>query len=152
MKVKCIYNTGDFLRDYENRPIEKEQLGRFGETAYTQYGLIINKEYTVMGMLLGQGSLNFLIDEAGYISAYPYPLFKVIDNKLPSSWYFSSLKNTDHQYPYQEAIWGYYELVFEQEHYEKLVNMEETATRKYFIRKFEMEKELNEEADLRQEE
>ena len=28
MKVKCIYNTGDFLRDYENRPIEKEQLGR----------------------------------------------------------------------------------------------------------------------------
>jgi hypothetical protein len=144
MKIRCIYNTGEDIRPYENRVLNKNELGRFGATGYTQFGLTIGKEYLVMGMLLGEGSLDYLIDDGGYVSAYPYPLFEVIDNKLPSNWFFRSLKNTDEFYPYQEAIWGYYELVFDDTHYEKLVDADETAMRTYFKRKIELEKKIME--------
>lgn len=145
MKIRCIYNTGEDLRAFENKPLSKDELGRFGATGHTQYGLVIGKEYLVMGMMLGEGALAYLVDDGGYISAYPYPLFEVIDNKLPSSWFFKSLKNTDENYPYEEAVWGYYELVFDNSHYEKLVDVDENAQRIYFRRKIELEKELNEE-------
>lgn len=142
MEIRCIYNTGEELRAFENKPLSKDELGRFGATGHTQYGLVIGKEYLVMGMILGEGTLDYLVDAGGYISAYPYPLFEVIDNKLPSSWFFKSLKNTDENYPYQEAVWGYYELVFDNSHYEKLVDMDAGAQRIYFKRKIELEKEL----------
>jgi len=142
MKIRCKHNTGKDLRAFESKSLKKDLLGRFGATEHTQYGVVIDKEYIVMGMLLGEGTLDYLIDDGGYISAYPYPLFEVINNKLPSSWFFKALKNTDENYPYQEAIWGYYELVFENSHYEKLVDVDEEATRIYFRRKIELEKEL----------
>ncbi len=144
MKIRCIHNTGEALRIYENKPLNKDELGRFGATGHTEFGLTIDKEYIVMGMILGEGILDYLIDDGGYVSAYPYPLFEVVDNKLPSSWFFKSLKNTDENYPYQEAIWGYYELVFDDNHYEKLVDVDEEAIRTYFRRKIELEKELAE--------
>jgi hypothetical protein len=144
MKIRCIHNTGEALRVYENKPLRKDELGRFGSTQYTEYGLQIGKEYLVMGMIFGNGTLDYLIDDGGYISTYPYPLFEVIENKLPPSWFFKSLKNTDENYPYQEAIWGYYELVFDDTHYEKLIDIEENACRIYFRRKIELEKELAE--------
>lgn len=95
-----------------------------------------------MGIMLSEGTLDYLIDDNGYVSTYPYPLFEVTDNKLPSSWFFKSLKNTDKNYPYQEAIWGYSELVFDDTHYGKLVDVDEEALRIYFRRKIELEKEL----------
>lgn len=139
MKVRCIYNTGEALRAFENKLLRKDELGKFGATGHTMYGLVIDKEYTVMGMFLGEGILDYLIDDDGHISAYPYPLFEVIDNKLPASWFFKSLKNTDENYPYQEAIWGYYELIFDNSHYEKLVDGDQEAQRIYFRRKIEIE-------------
>jgi hypothetical protein len=144
MKIRCIYNTGEALRVYENRPLNKDELGRFGATGYTEFGLTIGKEYIVMGMILGEGTLVYLIDDGGYVSAYPYPLFEVVDQKLPASWYFKTLNNSDANYPYQEAVWGYYELVFDDTHYEKLVDFEEEAVQVYFRRKIELEKELAE--------
>ncbi len=143
MKVRCIYNTGEDLRAFENKPLSKDELGRFGATEYTQYGLVIGKDYIVMGMILGEGTLDYLVDDGKYVSAYPYPLFEVIDNKLPSNWFFKSLRNLDENYPYQEAIWGYYELVFDNSHYEKLVDADEETMRTYFRRKIELEKELS---------
>lgn len=142
MKVRCVHNTGESLQAYEYQSLTKTELGRFGATAQTEYGLVIGKEYFVMGMILGEGVLDYLIDDGGHISAYPYPLFEIIDNKLPSSWFFKVFKNTDENYPYQEAIWGYYELVVDDSHYEKLVDGSEEAQRIYFKRKIEFEKEL----------
>ncbi len=144
MKIRCIYNTGKALRAYEDKPLSKEELGKFGATEYTLFGLIIGKEYIVMGMIFGEGTLDYLIDDGGYVSSYPYPLFEVIDNRLPVNWFFKSLKNTDENYPFLEAIWGYYELVFDDTHYEKLVDCDEEAVRMYFKRKIELEKELSE--------
>lgn len=90
MKVRCINNTGKSIRQYEYKSLKKEQLGRFGATEYTQFGLEIGKEFLVMGMLFGEGALDYLIDDGGYISAYPYPLFEIIDNKIPSFWYYKA--------------------------------------------------------------
>ena len=143
MKVRCLYNTGEVLRNYDKKTLEKDKLGRFGATSNTCFGLVINKEYVVMGMILGEGVLDYLIDDGGYVSAYPYPLFEVLDNQLPQSWYFRSLKDTDKNYPYQEAIWGYYELAFDDDHYEKLVEMDEESIRIYFKRKMEFETEFD---------
>ena len=120
MKIRCIHNTGQALRAYESKKLSKDELGRFGATGHTEFGLTIDKEYLVMGMLMGKGVLDFLIDD-GNISSYPYPLFEVVDSNLPSNWFFKSYKNTDENYPYQEAVWGYYELVFDENHYENLI-------------------------------
>ncbi|MDR1671658.1 MAG: hypothetical protein LBR57_03970 [Alistipes sp.] len=142
MTIRCVHNTGKVLRDYENKRLSKDTFGRFGTSWHTEFGLEIGKDYLVMGVLYGEGTLDYLIDEGGYISAYPYPLFEVVDNRLPSNWFFKSLKNTDNNYPYQEAICGYYELVHDDTHYEKLVNYEEDACRIYFRRKIELEKSI----------
>ena len=142
MKVRCINNTGKSIRQYENKALKKGELGRFGATEYTQFGLEIDKEFLVMGMLLGEGVLDYLIDDEGYISAYPYPLFEVVDKKVPSSWYFRALQSTDKDYPYREAIWGYYELVFDDMHYSQLVDGVKSACQLYFKRKKELEQEI----------
>ncbi|MEM9685430.1 MAG: hypothetical protein AAF934_00730, partial [Bacteroidota bacterium] len=121
MKVRCVHNTGEALRAYESKELSKNELGKFGATCHTDFGVTIGKEYVVMGMLMGEGVLDYLIDDGGNISAYPYPLFEVIDSNLSPNWFFKSYKNTDKSYPYQEAVWGYHELVFDDAHYEKLV-------------------------------
>ncbi len=142
MKVRCIHNTGEELRAYENKQLNKDELGKFGATGHTEYDLSTGKEYIVMGMLMGEGVLDYLIDDGGHISAYPYPLFEVSENNIPSTWFFKSYKSTDENYPYQETVWGYHELVFDNTHYEKLVEGDEEAERIYFKRKIELEKEL----------
>lgn len=134
MKVKCISNTGKALNGYQRKPL--------GSSDITQYGqLEISKEYIVMGMIMSEGYLSYLVDD-GVISACPYQLFEVIDNKLTSNWFFKSFTKDDDIYPYQEAVWGYYELCFDTNHYEQLVDMEENAMRIYFRRKIEIENEL----------
>lgn len=140
MKVLCIANTGESLRPYELTTLKKEELGRFETTGSTILGGVeIGKVYLVMGIITGQSSLTYLIDDGGIILAYPYPLFNVIDHKVPPNWFFRSLKNTDERFPYTETIFGYYELVFDDTHYEKLVEMDEDAHRLYFRRKIELE-------------
>ena len=134
MKVICKSNTGKALTGYERKPL--------GCSEITQYGqLEIGKEYLVMGMIMSKGYLSYLVDD-GVISACPYQLFEIIDNKLTSNWYFKAFTKDDDIYPYQEAVWGYYELCFDTNHYEQLVDMEENAMRIYFRRKIEIENEL----------
>jgi len=135
MKVKCLYNTGEVLMGYPSKPM--------GITKSTEYGLLkIDKEYIVMGIILGEGVLGYLIDDGGIISACPYQLFEIKENKLPPNWYFKAFAEGEGVYPYQEAIWGYKELVLNEGHYEKLIEQEDEAMRIYFRRKVEFEKEL----------
>jgi hypothetical protein len=130
MKIKCISNTGLAFKGY------KMSIGHF-ETS--EFCLNIGEEYTVMGMLLGEGLLSYLIDDRGSITLYPFQLFEVIDNRISSNWFFKKLTKNDDQYPYAEAVWGYYEFVFDDTHYEKLVEVDEDAYQIYFKRKLEIE-------------
>lgn len=139
MKVRCVHNTGEALRVYEDRPLRKEEFGRFGVSEYSNFGIEIGRDYLVMGMTLGNGFLSFLIDEGGMIVDCPYPLFDIIDNKIPTSWFFKIFDKMDENFPYREAVWGYYELVFDSAHYEKLMDLEEEAKEIYFTRKMELE-------------
>jgi hypothetical protein len=136
MRVICVANTGGILLSYPRRPL--------GTSKETQYGeLEINQEYLVMGMItMDDGVLRYLIDDHGNISACPYQFFNVIDDRISSKWFFRAFKIGDAAYAYLEAILGYYELVHDYTHYEKLVDFEEAAHRTYFRRKIELEKEF----------
>lgn len=137
MEVKCIHNTGKILIGYHRKPL--------GSSAITQYGeLKIGKKYLVMGVIMSNGYLTYLIDNNDVISACPYQLFEVTNHVITPNWYFRALTIDDNNFPNQEAVWGYYELCFIDNHFEQLLTMNEDAHRIYFKRKIEIEKELEE--------
>lgn len=146
MKIRCIYNTGISLRPYEYRQItNKEVFGRFGVSEMAEYGIEIGKEYLVMGVLIFQTYQAYLIDENGFISAYPCQFFEVIDDTLNPNWNFRLIEKDEDIYPYLQSIFGYPELCSDKKAYENLiVEREEDAQRIYFRRKIELEKELAE--------
>jgi hypothetical protein len=144
MKVRCLYNTGEALRSYEYKPLDKNILGRFGATGYTVYGeLDIDKEYLVMGIIIFQTYQAYLIDDSGLISACPCQLFEVIDDKVTPNWHFRQVEKEEDIYPFVQTIFGYPELCFDKKAYENLiVEKDEEAMRTYFIRKIELEKQI----------
>lgn len=146
MKVRCIYNTGEALRSFENKAMQKAELGRFGSTGISEYGEItMGEEYLVMGLIIFETYQAYLIDDNGLISACPCQLFEVIDDKVNANWYFRLIDKDEDIYPFVQAIFGYNELCFDKKSYENLiVEKEEEAQRIYFRRKIELEKELAE--------
>lgn len=137
MKVRCKYNTGQDLRRYENKLLKEEELGRFGTTANSIYGEItVGREYLVMGMIMFESYLSYLVDDDGLISACPCQLFEVVDDKVDPKWHFRLIEKEEDIYPYIQAIWGYYELCFDRNSYEKLiVEKAEDVYQTYFKRK-----------------
>ncbi|PTT02548.1 hypothetical protein DBR11_04475 [Pedobacter sp. HMWF019] len=129
MKIKCLYNTGEILMNSQRKPKYVSE-----NTKYSQ--LKIGEEYLVLGILMIDGLLYYLVDDGGIISECPSLLFCIIDNKLPDDWFFSNIEN---EYTEIEAVWGYYELVFDPQHYSKLINMDEEAHRIYYRKKMGME-------------
>jgi hypothetical protein len=144
MKVRCLYNTGEALRPYEYKSLEKEMMGRFGATGHTKYGeLDIGKGYLVMGIIVFETYQAYLIDDSGLISACPCQLFEIIDDRLTPNWHFRLVEKGEDIYPFIQAIFGYYELCFDKKSYENLiVEMDEEYQRIYFRRKIELEKQL----------
>ena len=53
------------------------------------YGLELSKEYLVMGILTFKQSNNlyFLVDEGGSPSWFPYQIFEIVNNQLPTNWF-----------------------------------------------------------------
>ena len=96
MKILCLYNTGEELRPYETKSLKKEEFGRFGATGYTEYGdLEIGKEYLVMGIIVFESYLAYLIDNNGFISTFPCQLFKVVDDKVGLNWHFRLIEKEE---------------------------------------------------------
>ena len=142
MKVRCINNTGEFLRSYEYDPIpSKEVFGRFGTNGSVEYNEItVGNEYLVMGIIIFKNYQAYLIDDNGFISACPCQLFEVIDDKLGVNWYFRLIDKEEDIYPFVQAIFGYPELCSDKKAYENLiVEKDEEAERIYFKRKIELE-------------
>ena len=125
MKVLCKYNNPD------NPP--KNTTSDF------DYGLELEKEYLVMGMMLCENQLWYLIDE-GNPNFYPKELFDITDSCLSKKWYFKPYSEDENMYTHIQAIWGYYELIFDEAHYEQLVCREREALELYFKRKVELER------------
>ena len=123
MKVLCKYNNPD--NPPKNAPSDFD------------YGLELEKEYLVMGILLWENQLWYLIDE-GTPSFYPTELFDITDSRFSQRWYFKTYSEDEAMY--KQAIWGYYELVSDEVYYEQLVCKEREALELYFKRKREIEK------------
>jgi len=129
MKVLCKHNDPDYPPK--------------GISSHFYYGLELQKEYLVMGIILTEeNQLWYLIDE-GNPSCFPSQLFEVTDAAISSGWCFKICTKDDRVFPFKKvAIWGYYELVFDETHYEQLVDREREALHIYFRRKIEFEKSL----------
>jgi len=142
MKIRCIYNTGEALRTYEYGYLNKDTLGRFGATGYSEYNeLDLGKEYLVMGLIIFETYQAYLIDNDGFISACPCQLFEVMDNRINANWHFRSIEKDEDIYPFIQAICGYYELCYDKKSYENLiVEKEESSLHTYYKRKIEYEK------------
>ena len=141
MRVKCLYNSGKALRDFEYNFLENEVLGRFGATGFSQYNeLTIGKEYLVMGIIIFKTYQSFLVDDNSLVSACPCQLFEVIDGKVAKNWHFRQVEKGEDIYPFIQTIIGYPELVSDKRSYEKLiVEKDEESIIVYFNRKEEFE-------------
>lgn len=145
MIVKCLYNTGESLRQFEYEPIiDKNIFGRFGVSGYSEFHeLKIGTEYLVMGLIIFETYQAYLIDDNGFISVCPCQLFEVINSKVSSNWYFRLTEKDEDIYPFVQAISGYYELCFDKKAYGNLILENDTESQRiYFKRKIELEKEL----------
>lgn len=122
MIVKCIHNRG---ADLDSKRIGIGRAWTFNAgSKQTEYPIDIGTEFLVLGMSLNFGSLYYLIEaisDADIYRLYPYQLFTVVCNIVPSNWRFVSFDRTDDAYPEVEARWGYREFLFDEEHYIGLI-------------------------------
>lgn len=128
MKVKCIANTGIDLS------LGTKALGNSNET---QFSIKIGEIYTVYGQHLFKGVLGYLIlgTYENLPSWYPVELFEVVDTILPLEWHFKF-------YGYDNNIssmWGYKELVLDENHHDALLEREDKAIRIFLKRKKEID-------------
>ncbi|MBW7877459.1 MAG: hypothetical protein H3C47_15890 [Candidatus Cloacimonetes bacterium] len=124
MKIICKHNKSSNLPS--------------GTPSNFNYGLELEKEYLVMGMVLAENQLWYLVDEHGKPDFYPYQLFQVTEASLGHNWHFKLYSDDDGVFPFnKQSIWGYSELCFDKKHYEGLVDREPGALQLYFMRKAE---------------
>lgn len=129
MKVTCIENSGKFL---------SEKALMLGNTVETIFELEIGTNYFVYGIIIWKGVLHYLvIDQEGNLpSWYPAEIFHVSNNLLPLEWYFNYYSELDHDI---SAIWGYKELVVDEDHFDNLIERESEAIKVFLKRKVELE-------------
>lgn len=130
MKVICKYNDPDNVPN--------------GYSNNFDFGLELNKEYLVMGLLTFKKShdLYVLVDEGGRPSWFPHQNFEIISNDLPYNW-FLKINFGDDYTDYQNLI-GFKELCNEQDFFDQLLLRNQEAIHTYFKRKIELEKKLAE--------
>jgi hypothetical protein len=138
MKVQCVYNSNEKF-------FKKKYKYQFPENY--EKDLIIGKKYNVYGLLFYDDKFKYLIfDENNTPFWCLNNLFEILDNKISNYWYIKFF-----QEEYQiDAIWGYYELVNEEEHYDNLLKEnkdnliieEEKALDIFYKRKKEMDMEF----------
>lgn len=125
MKVICKYNDPDNLPDSISPDFD--------------YGLELDKEYLVMGIMKNGKQLSYFMDENGKPGFYPCELFEVVDSRINAEWHFKSYSKDSEMYLYVQAVWGYSELCFDESHYEQIVDRDQEALNIYFNRKARIE-------------
>lgn len=135
MKVKCKQTTAENLNlNFVTTIVSNDNDFNIGG-----YGIELNKEYIVMGIIVYSDSncSYYLIDTNGKPIWYPYLLFEIIDNSLPSNW-FLKLYNPKNEFEVS-SILGFEELCNDEEFYDKLIERDEEILQIYFRRKMELE-------------
>ncbi len=118
MRVLCKANNG--------RSLSAKYFDRNYASPSSDFDLDPGREYVVYGISLWKGLLLYLIiGEGMYPHWYPSELFSITRNEMPSGWHFTR-RSEDEGYQVT-AIWGYAELVNEEEHFDDLSNLEKSA-------------------------
>jgi hypothetical protein len=123
MKVRCKANRGKFLGTEVNRYFHSDD---------TQFGVIINTDYVVLGIGIWETVLLALIaDDSGLPSWLPVALFDFEEVVWPQEWQFALLDplaasggNATNKWV---ARWGYSELVREPGHSDALIERNKEA-------------------------
>lgn len=127
MIVKCLSNSG--------AAFIKSTLGKRGGTQSMVLPLKVNGIYTVYGQVLSEGIMEYLIlGEENYPSWYPVELFEIIDDRIYFDWMFN-YRGRDGI----SAVWGYEELVRDEEYIYNLEDREEMAIQIFLDRKKEID-------------
>ena len=130
MKVKCIYITGESL---------SQKFIDIGWTKQSQMYLKINQEYEVYGMYYYSGIFKYLVvEDDSSPNWYPSEIFEIVNNKIPTWWYFDMIDNPKGGI---EALWGYDELINNEDHYDNLINREKVDLEIFHKRKKTIENE-----------
>lgn len=128
MRVTCIGNSGQQL--------PKKYLAS-GNTVQSVFHVELGHTYPVYGISLwDDGTLNYLLQgkNEDLPSWNPSELFRVSESSLPMEWYFNYYSNRT-----VPAIWGYKELVLDEEHHDALIERESDAIKIFLKRKKEID-------------
>lgn len=121
-------------RNNDAKSLSEKALNVSG-TLNTEFSLKIEKQYFVYSMCLWEGVLKYLlIGEENLPSWYPAELFEVIDKTLPLEWYCNVTTGMC-----LEGIWGYKEMVYDDNHHDDLIERDSDAIKIFLNRKKEME-------------
>lgn len=134
MKVICKKNTAKELDLQEVKTLLRNEY---------DYGLILEKEYIVMGIESYKDSncLYYLVDEGGLPNWCPYALFAISNNALPVDWYINIYdKKSEGNVFY---LSGFYELCNNDDYHDLLIERDEKALEIYFKRKAVAEEHYN---------
>ena len=130
MKVKCIHDTGKFL---------SKKFIDMGWTRESRMDLQINATYTVYGICYCKNVFKYLIAEQNIDPFWlPDEIFEIVDHKISILWFFDKFGD-DYGI---EALWGYNELISNEDHYDNLINRKKEDLDIFYKRKREMDLEF----------
>ncbi len=101
-----------------------ERHAKVGYTAESRIDLDKGAEYEVCAMAVWNGLIMYLVfDRTELPNWYPVELFSVSDHTLPPDW------SADVYGPREQlqAIWGYREIVLDENHYDALIERDPAA-------------------------
>jgi hypothetical protein len=116
-----------------------EQSIKAGRVRDMVFRLKLGETYTVYGINMWKGTLNYLtLNQAGTVPIWsPAELFEVVDGKMPADWYFKYL---GHSAGFLDAAWGYKDLTYNPPHYDGLLGEDKKEIERFFSLKKEMDK------------
>lgn len=128
MKIKCIANTGEGLSE--------ETLEKIGGFKTSKFPVKLHENYIVYAQAIYSDVLQYLLigSDENLPSWYPAELFEILDPLLYYEQYFSCKPNQ-----LISAIWGFKEIVFDENYFFDLIERKDDAIRIFLKRKFEIE-------------
>lgn len=129
MRVRCIANTG--------RGFSKKTIENLGNSRESTMPLKIGEEYVVYGQMIYKDVLNYLVigTYEQLPTWYPAEIFEIASSLMYYEEYYMYNKDVLIQ-----AIWGFKELVLEDEYVYRLIEREEDAVKIFLKRKREIDK------------
>lgn len=106
MIVKCKFNTGKDLRQFEYNEIESDEMfGRFGTSALSKFpDLELDKNYFVLGIINGSDYPSYLLAINGFPYDMPCHLFEIVHNHIPTYWKYNFIEKPLQNYVEIDAL------------------------------------------------